>query len=174
MARRLIALRHIAFRTLRESSRRSAKLIPILGEDNSGGDSASGADLIHMANKEIRHAVTAPRNFDASQLRKIGRRTKDGPQARRLLALASIYDGATGTEAAKIGGVTVQIVRDWVVKFNAHGPEGLIGVWLWTIGFRWAATGHLVIRYGLIGGNPYHPAIIAAKCIARAAKVEGF
>ena len=43
-----------------------------------------------------------------------------------LLALAAIYDGATRTEAARIGGVTVQIVRDWVVKFNAHGPEGLV------------------------------------------------
>ncbi len=34
-------------------------------------------------------------NFDASQLRKIARKTKDGTQARRLLALASIYDGST-------------------------------------------------------------------------------
>ena len=54
------------------------------------------------------------------------RRSKDGPQARRLLALAAIYEGATRTEAAKIGGVTLQIVRDWVLKFNAHGPAGLI------------------------------------------------
>ena len=37
---------------------------------------------------------------------------KDGPQARRLLALAAIYDGATRTEAAKIGGVGLQIIRD--------------------------------------------------------------
>ena len=29
-------------------------------------------------------------------------------------------------EASKIGGVTLQIVRDWVVKFNAHGPDGLV------------------------------------------------
>ncbi len=65
-------------------------------------------------------------DFDADGLRAIARRTKDGPQARRLLALAAIYDGASRTEAARIGGVTVQIVRDWVVKFNAHGPEGLI------------------------------------------------
>ena len=43
-----------------------------------------------------------------------------------MLALAVIYDGATRTEAARIGGVTVQIIRDWVVKFNAHGPEGLV------------------------------------------------
>ena len=65
-------------------------------------------------------------DFDASQLRLVARKTKDGPQARRLLALAAIYDGARRTEAAKLGGVTLQIVRDWVVKFNAHGPQGLI------------------------------------------------
>ena len=65
-------------------------------------------------------------DFDANALRVIARQTKDGPQTRRLLALAAIYDGAARTEAARIGGVTLQIVRDWVVKFNAHGPEGLI------------------------------------------------
>jgi transposase len=51
---------------------------------------------------------------------------RDAGQARRLLALAAVYDGASRTEAAKIGGVTLQIVRDWVLKFNAHGPGGLI------------------------------------------------
>src|ERR1700692_3144594 len=66
------------------------------------------------------------RDFDASQVRGLAKRTKDGPQARRLLALAAIYDGATRTEAAKIGGVGLQVVRDWVMKFNADGPEGLI------------------------------------------------
>ena len=65
-------------------------------------------------------------DFDASQLRGFARRTKDASQARRLLALAAIYDGATRTQAAAIGGVTLQIVRDWVVKFNGHGPDGLI------------------------------------------------
>jgi len=65
-------------------------------------------------------------DFDAAQLRGVARRTKDAPQARRLLALAAIYDGATRTQAAAIGGVTLQIVRDWVVKFNARGPDGLI------------------------------------------------
>jgi transposase len=65
-------------------------------------------------------------DFDAAALRAIARQTKDGPQARRLLALAAIYEGASRTEAARIGGVTGQIVRDWVVKFNAHGPEGLV------------------------------------------------
>jgi transposase len=65
-------------------------------------------------------------DFDAPQLRVLARKTKSAPQARRLLALAAIYEGASRTEAARIGGVTLQIVRDWVVKFNAHGPEGLI------------------------------------------------
>ena len=65
-------------------------------------------------------------DFDAVMLREAAKKTKDGPQARRLLALAAVYDGATRTEAAKIGGVTLQIVRDWVVKLNAHGPDGLI------------------------------------------------
>ena len=65
-------------------------------------------------------------DFDAQMVRSSARRSKDGPQARRLLALAAIYEGATRTQAARIGGVTLQIVRDWVLKFNAQGPEGLI------------------------------------------------
>ena len=65
-------------------------------------------------------------DFDARMARAAARRSKDGPQARRLLALAAIYEGASRTEAAKIGGVTLQIVRDWVVKFNADGPQGLL------------------------------------------------
>ena len=66
------------------------------------------------------------RDFDASQLRSLARKTKNGLQARRLLALAAIYDGATRTEAAKIGGVGLQIVRDWVLRLNARGPDGLL------------------------------------------------
>src|ERR1700692_1093503 len=65
-------------------------------------------------------------DFKASRLRGLAKRTKDGPQARRLLALAAIYDDATRTEAAKIGGVGLQIIRDWVMGFNARGPDGLL------------------------------------------------
>ena len=65
-------------------------------------------------------------DFKASQLRALARKTKDGPQARRLLALAAIYDGATRTEAARIGGVTLQIIRDWVMRFNVRGAVGLL------------------------------------------------
>jgi transposase len=65
-------------------------------------------------------------DYDAGALRAAARRSKNGAQARRLLALAAIYDGAARAEAAKIGGVTLQIIRDWVLKLNAHGPDGLI------------------------------------------------
>jgi len=65
-------------------------------------------------------------DYDAATVRAAAKRSKDGPQARRLLALAAIYEGATRTEASRIGGVTLQIIRDWVLKFNAHGPDGLI------------------------------------------------
>jgi transposase len=65
-------------------------------------------------------------DFDVDALRRLARRSRDGAQTRRLLALAEIYDGARRTEAARIGGVTLQIVRDWVIRFNAEGPDGLI------------------------------------------------
>jgi transposase len=64
-------------------------------------------------------------DYDAGALRAAAKRTKDGPQARRLLAIAAIYDGARH-RAAKIGGVGLQVIRDWALKFNAHGPDGLI------------------------------------------------
>ena len=71
-------------------------------------------------------AISLRGDFDAAQVRRLVRESKDGSQVRRLLALAAIYDGASRSEAAAIGGVTLQIVRDWVLKFNAHGPDGLI------------------------------------------------
>ena len=68
-------------------------------------------------------------DFDAPTLRTVARRSRDAAQTRRLLALAAIYEGASRTEAAATGGVTLQIVRDWVLKFNAAGPDGLIDHW---------------------------------------------
>src|SRR5262249_27377468 len=55
------------------------------------------------------------------------RKTKDGPQARRLLALAAIYDGGTRTEAAKIGGGGLPIIPGWGVRFNPPRPGGFLG-----------------------------------------------
>ena len=71
-------------------------------------------------------AVSLRTDFDGEKLRLLARQTKDANQARRLLALASIYDGGSRSDAARLGSVTPQIVRDWVVRFNARGPDGLI------------------------------------------------
>lgn len=71
-------------------------------------------------------AIRLREDFDAQALRHLARASRDAKQTRRLLALAAIYDGASRTEAAKIGGVTLQIVRDWVLRFNAEGPDGLL------------------------------------------------
>lgn len=65
-------------------------------------------------------------DFDGRALRRLARASDDANQTRRLLALAAIYDGVSRSEAAKLGGVTVQIVRDWVLRFNAAGPNALI------------------------------------------------
>src|SRR5438309_6795873 len=65
-------------------------------------------------------------DYDAARIRSAARESKNANQVRRFLALASIYDGASRAEAAEIGGVTRQIIRDWVLKFNTEGPDGLI------------------------------------------------
>ena len=64
--------------------------------------------------------------FDGAALRRLARKTKNANQSRRLLALAEIYDGGSRSDAARIGDVGLQIVRDWVVRFNARGPDALI------------------------------------------------
>jgi transposase len=43
-----------------------------------------------------------------------------------LPALAAICDGGSRGEAAELAGVGLQTVRDWVLRFNAEGPDGLV------------------------------------------------
>lgn len=71
-------------------------------------------------------AISLRADFNGDDLRQLARQTKDADQARRLLALATIYDGGSRADAARLGSVTLQVVRDWVVRFNARGPDGLI------------------------------------------------
>jgi transposase len=44
------------------------------------------------------------------------------------LALAAVREGMNRTEAARIGGVDRQTLRDWVHRLNQHGPDGLIDI----------------------------------------------
>lgn len=66
-------------------------------------------------------------DFDAEGVRALAKGARDPAQTRRLLALSAIYAGGTRSAAAALGGVGLQTVRDWVVAFNAYGPDGLIG-----------------------------------------------
>jgi len=56
-------------------------------------------------------AISLRSDFTASDLRRLARASRNAPQARRLLALAAIYDGGKRTEAARLGNVTLQFVR---------------------------------------------------------------
>lgn len=73
-------------------------------------------------------AVGVREDFGADELRRLAAKAKDGAQARRLLSLAAVRDGMNRTEAARIGGMDRQTLRDWVHRFNQHGPDGLIDV----------------------------------------------
>ena len=70
-------------------------------------------------------AVGLRADYDAETLRRLARAASDAGQVRRLLALAAIYAGGTRAEAAAIGGVGLQTIRDWVLRFNSEGPSGL-------------------------------------------------
>jgi len=70
-------------------------------------------------------AIELRADFDASTLRALAKRCMDAKQSRRLLSIAAIYDGMNRGAAAKIGGMDRQILRDWVLRFNNEGPDGL-------------------------------------------------
>jgi putative transposase len=74
-------------------------------------------------------AVKLREDFSAEQLRALARRSKDVNQSRRLLSLAAVREGKDRGEAARLGGMDRQTLRDWVHRFNAAGPEGLFDHW---------------------------------------------
>lgn len=71
-------------------------------------------------------AIKLRADYDGPALRALAKKTKDAGQGRRLLTLAEIYDGGSRSDAARIGGTQLQTVRDWVLRFNGRGPDGLI------------------------------------------------
>jgi transposase len=65
-------------------------------------------------------------DFDGPVLRALALSEKAGSVTRRLLSLVTIYDGGTRAAAARLAGVGLQTLRDWVLRFNAKGPDGLV------------------------------------------------
>lgn len=64
-------------------------------------------------------------DFDSTRVRGLASRCADAAQARRLLSIAAVYDGMSRTDAARLGGMDRQTLRDWVHRFNEEGPGGL-------------------------------------------------
>ncbi len=72
------------------------------------------------------HPVAVRSDYTSVMLRGLAKRCRHVDQARRLLSIAAVVDGASRSEAAKVGGMVRQTLRDWVHRFNADGPDGLI------------------------------------------------
>ena len=73
--------------------------------------------------------VSVRTDFSAGELRRLAAATKNANQSRRLLSLAAILEGMSRTDAARIGGMDRQTLRDWVHRFNERGPDGLKDTW---------------------------------------------
>ena len=71
-------------------------------------------------------AVPLRTDYDGETVRRLARASDDANQTRRLLALAIIYDGGKRSDAAALGGVRLQVIRDWVLRFNTSGSASLI------------------------------------------------
>ena len=82
-------------------------------------------------------------DYDASLVRGAARKSKDGAQARRLLSLAAIYEGATRSEAARLGGVDI------------CGGGELLRMGVTPAGRRTPALARMELVLSLSAGVPY-------------------
>ena len=69
-------------------------------------------------------AVRLRTDYSAHELRRLAAATKNANQSRRLLSLAAVLDGMNRTEAARIGGMDRQTLRDWVHLLDRAGLRG--------------------------------------------------
>lgn len=74
-------------------------------------------------------AVKMRTDYTAAELRQLAKVSRDANQSRRLLSLAAVAEGMRRADAARVGGMDRQTLRDWVHRFNAAGPDGLKDAW---------------------------------------------
>jgi transposase len=74
--------------------------------------------------------VAVEPSHTSTELRRVAARTKDANQSRRLLSIAAVLDGMSRADAARLGGMDRQTLRDWVHRFNERGPEGCRDNWV--------------------------------------------
>jgi transposase len=70
-------------------------------------------------------AVPIRDDVPAAALRRLARQESDGRVACRLLGVANAVAGMPRAQAARQAGMDRQTLRDWVIRFNAAGVEGL-------------------------------------------------
>ena len=73
-------------------------------------------------------AIPLRKDYDGPQMRRLAKGSKDAKQTRRLLALASIYDGGSRSAAAELGGVTPVSPLSKMVVGASTAPAGKLTV----------------------------------------------
>jgi putative transposase len=74
-------------------------------------------------------ALTIRKDRTASVLRHLARSERDARVSRRLLAIANALSGMDRKSAAEAAGMDRQALRDWIIRYNAHGVDGLRDRW---------------------------------------------
>jgi transposase len=64
-------------------------------------------------------------DLPVAELRRRARLADDADQARRMLAIALVLEGSPREAAARAVGAGRQSLRDWVIRYNAEGLDGL-------------------------------------------------
>jgi transposase len=62
-------------------------------------------------------------------LRKLAKAENDARIQRRILAIANALSGMSRQAAAESAGMDRQTLRDWVIRYTAHGVAGLADLW---------------------------------------------
>jgi transposase len=70
-------------------------------------------------------ALSIRRDRTPRVLRKLAKGESDARIARRILAIANALDSMSREEAAQSAGMDRQTLRDWVIRYNEHGLDGL-------------------------------------------------
>src|SRR5260370_41402565 len=73
-------------------------------------------------------AIAVRTDYTATEGRLLAKQAKDAAQARRLLAIAAVLDGSSRAAAATNAGMDRQTLRDWGIRFNEKGQDGLLTI----------------------------------------------
>lgn len=74
-------------------------------------------------------ALTIRKDRTPVMLRKLAKAEEDARVARRMLAIANALDGMSREAAAQTAGMDRQTLRDWVMRYNENGIDGLLDRW---------------------------------------------